>query len=35
MDKKEYQVLADKVIGMLMNNGADMKSNNPPQVATV
>ena len=28
MDKKEYQVLADKVIGMLMNNGADMKSNN-------
>lgn len=28
MDKKEYGQLADKVIGMLMNNGADMKTNN-------
>lgn len=28
MDKKEYSLLADKVIGMLMHNGADMETNN-------
>lgn len=28
MNKKEYAEIADKVIGMLMNNGADMESNN-------